>query len=415
MSDNANTTIVILGAGQAGYQTAASLRQAGHVGSITLVGDEPGVPYQRPPLSKAYLLGKIGETALRFRPDTWFAEQRVTRVQETATRIDRANRAVHLASGQVLPYDHLVIATGARNRVPPLPGIELGGVFGIRTLADADALSPRVDQAKHVVVVGAGFIGLEFAAVAAARGTKVHVLELADRPMARALSKPMSQLFDQAHAAWGVTLDYGSSLTELLGRDGQVCAVKTADGQEMPADLVVYGIGVLPNAELAAEAGLAVANGVVVDEHLLTADPHVSAIGDVAAFPSAHAGKLVRLESVQNAVDQAKCVANRLMGLTTRYTALPWFWTDQGDMKLQMAGLADGHDETVALGDPAAKQLSVLCYRDGQLVAVESVNRPADHMAARKILARPGAPTAAQAREPGFDLKAWELATRPAA
>ncbi len=415
MSDHANATIVILGAGQAGYQTAASLRQAGHLGSITLVGDEPGVPYQRPPLSKAYLLGKIGEAALRFRPETWFADQRITRVQDTATRIDRAERVVQLSSGQVLPYDHLVIATGARNRVPALPGIDLAGVFGIRTLADADALSPRVDQAKHVVVVGAGFIGLEFAAVAAARGAKVHVLELADRPMARALSKPMSQLFDRAHAGWGVTLDYGKSLAEILGRDGQVVAVKTADGHELPADLVVYGIGVLPNAELAAQAGLAVANGVVVDEQLLTQDPRISAIGDVAAFPSAQLGTLVRLESVQNAVDQAKCVAGRLMGTATRYTALPWFWTDQGDMKLQMAGLADGHDETVAIGDAEAKQLSVLCYRAGQLVAVESVNRPADHMAARKILARPGAPSAAQAREPGFELKAWELATRPAA
>jgi 3-phenylpropionate/trans-cinnamate dioxygenase ferredoxin reductase subunit len=409
------STIVIIGGGQAGYQVAASLRQEGHTGSITIVGDEPGVPYQRPPLSKAYLLGKVTAAALRLRPPEWFETQQITRVQDEVRNIDREGRSVLLASGAQLPYDHLVLATGARNRVPNVPGVELDGVLGIRTLADADALSPRLADVRHAVVIGAGFIGLEFAAVAAARGIAVHVLELADRPMARALSQPMSELFTQAHAGWGVTLDFKNGLKRIVGDNGRVTGVETEDGRLLPADLVIYGIGVIANSELAAQAGLNVANGIVVDEQLLTNDPSISAIGDVANFPSPHLGTMIRLESVQNAVDQARTVAARLTGKPARYAALPWFWTDQGDLKLQIVGLSEGHDHTVLLGDPAARQLSVLCFRHGQLVAVESANRPADHMAARKILARPAALTAAQASEPGFDLKAWELSSRPAA
>lgn len=407
-----NNSIVIVGAGQAGYQVAASLRQEGFEGAITLIGDEPGVPYQRPPLSKAYLLGKVGRAALRFRPPEFFDEHRITRIEGSATAIDRKRRELVLASGARLTYGHLVLATGARNRVPAVAGIELGGVFGLRNLADADGLSQRLGSAKRAVVIGAGFIGLEFAAVAAARGIAVDVLELGTRPMARALSVVTSQVFDQAHTRWGVRIHYGQSLAAIHGDGGQVTSVELASGEVLPADLVVYGIGVLPNAELAAQAQLTVNNGIVVDAHLLTSDPAISAVGDVVSFSSPWSSQPIRLESVQNAVDQAKAVAARLMGKPASYTALPWFWTDQGELKLQIAGLADGHDETVVLGSIEQRQISVLCFRAGRLVAVESCNRPADHMAARKLIARNTPLSPAEAAVAGFDLKAFEASTR---
>ncbi len=407
--------IVIVGAGQAGYQVGASLRQEGFTGRISLVGDEPGVPYQRPPLSKAYLLGKVAAAALRFRPPEWYEDQRIERIQASVSQIARAQRSVHLSNGTDIGYDHLVLATGARNRVPTVPGIELDGVFGMRTLADADALSPRLATVRHAVVIGAGFIGLEFAAVAAAKGVAVHVLELGTRPMARALSQPMSDVFSAAHSGWGVTLDFGQTVASITGEDGRVTGVETGDGRVLPADLVVYGIGVLPNSELAAEAGLEVRNGIAVDAQLLTSDPSISAIGDAVSFPSPLAAHPIRLESVQNAVDQARNVAARLMGKPTAFAALPWFWTDQGELKLQIAGLSEGHDHTVINGSLETKQLSVLCFRQGRLIAVESCNRPADHMAARKLLARASTLSATEAAQAGFELKAYEAASREVA
>jgi 3-phenylpropionate/trans-cinnamate dioxygenase ferredoxin reductase component len=407
--------LVIAGAGQAGFQTAASLRQAGFAGHITLVGDEPGVPYQRPPLSKAYLLGKIGVTAMRFRPSEWFAQQQVEHVHASVSAIDRAARCVILTTGERLPYDHLLLATGARNRVPPIDGIDLDGVFGIRTLADADALAPRIASARQVVVIGAGFIGLEFAAVAAAKGLSVRVIELGGRPMGRALSEPMSRLFERAHRDWGVAFEFGQTVTRLFGENGNVTGIETGSGERISADLVVYGIGVVPNAELAAEAGLAVDNGICVDEYLLTSDPAISAIGDAASFPCVWSATSARLESVQNAVDQARAVAARLAGSPAPYVALPWFWSDQGDLKLQIAGLSGGHDETVVIGSIEQRQCSVLCFKEDRLIAVESCNRATDHMAARKLLARGTSLSVADAGARGFDLKEYESSTRDVA
>lgn len=405
-------SVVIAGAGQAGLQTAASLRQEGYQGAITLVGDEPGLPYQRPPLSKAYLLGKIELANMHFRKASFFEEQRVTLLHDAVTAIDRTNRRVTLASGGALTYDHLVLALGAHNRMLPVPGAELDGVFGVKTLVDADALAPRLKEAKNAVVVGAGFIGLEFAAVASALGVNVHVLELGERPMARAVSRPMSAAFSAAHQSWGVHLDFHQGLTRIDGDNGKVCAVQTSDGRVLPADLVVFGIGVIPNTRLAEEAGLDVDNGIKVDTQLLTRDPAISAIGDVASFPSHFVERHLRLESVQNAMDQARTVAARLMGKNAPYTALPWFWTDQRDLKLQIVGLGDGHDETVVLRGEVENQMAVLCFRRRQLVAVETLNRPADHMVARKLLARPCRLTSAEAAAQGFELKAYELAAR---
>jgi len=407
------TSVVIVGAGQAGFQVAASLRQEGYEGRITLIGDEPGLPYQRPPLSKAYLLGKIKETALLFRPADYFDTQRITLIHDQATAIDRQNRRVLLSSGDAVTYDHLVLACGAHNRPLPVPGAELQGVFGVKTKQDADVLAPLVKKIRNVVVVGAGFIGLEFAAVAAEQGANVHVLELGDRPMARAVSADMSQLFRQAHEAWGVKFDFRQGLTRIEGSDGKVSGVVTSDGRTLPADLVVFGIGVIPNTQLASEAGLAIENGIRVDANLLTSDSNISAIGDVACFPCLHNGERpTRLESVQNAADQARNVAARLLGKPTTFNALPWFWTDQGNLKLQIAGLSTGYDSTLSLGSAETQQFSVLCFRNEQLIAVESCNRPGDHMAARKILARPPKLTPAEAAAEGFELKAWELANR---
>ena len=406
-------SVVIVGAGQAGFQTALSLRQEGFSGKVVLIGDEPSLPYQRPPLSKAYLFGKVGLDALRFRQEKFYGDHRIEVRHDLVAAIDRTNRSVILGSGTSVPYDHLVLAVGAHNRALPVPGAELDGVLGLRTLADADTLRARLKEAKNVVVVGAGFIGLEFAAVANTLGANVHVLELADRAMARAVTSEMSNLFADAHRSWGVHLEFRQGLSSIEGSQGKVAAVKTTHGGRLPADLVVFGVGVLPNVQLAAEAGLDVENGIRVDAHLVTSDPAISAIGDCAQFPSLEAGGTVRLESVQNATDQARTVAARLAGKPARpYAAVPWFWTDQGDLKLQMVGLVQGCDETVVLGSAEAWSFSVLCFRHKQLIAVESVNRAADHVAARRLLARTSTLSPQEAATLRFDLKAYEALSR---
>ena len=409
-------TVVIVGAGQAGYQTAASLRQKGFTGTITLVNGEAGLPYQRPPLSKAYLLGKLDASRLPLRQGSWYTDQRVDLIHDEAVSVDRHDGVVVLRSGTRLRYDHLVLATGARNRTLEIPGSDVPEVIGMRSQADADRLAPLVVPGTRVVVVGAGFIGLEFASVAAHRGASVHVLDLADRPMARAVSEPVSRFFQDRHQSWGVTFGFGEGVTRIKETEGHVTAVVTTTGRVLPADLVVYGIGVLPNAEIAREAGLRVDNGIVVNADLLTSDPDISAIGDAACFPCAQLGYApTRLESVQNAADQARHVAARLIGATADgYGGLAWFWSDQGDLKLQIAGLADGYEDIVEL--PVADedtQKFVLCFRGDELASVETVNLPGEHMSARRLLSGASAlPTPSDARSPGFDLTAWGRAIR---
>ena len=405
-------SVVIAGAGQAGFQTAASLRQDGFAGRIVIIGHEPGLPYQRPPLSKAYLMGKTTAEALTFRPEKFFADNRIELIAQTrVTAIDRTNKRVALSSSGALDYDHLVLAFGAHNRTLPIPGADLDGVFGLRTLADADAIGAMLADAHEIVVAGAGFIGLEFAAVASALGKSVHVLELADRTMARAISPAMSQLFADAHALWGVKIDFGQGLARIDGDGRRVTGVDTTDGRKRPADIVVFGIGVLPTVAVAAEAGLDIDNGIKVDAMLVTSDPTISAIGDCAAFPSPFADSYIRLESVQNAADQGRAVAARLMGKAAPYSAVPWFWSDQRDLKLQIAGLSIGADRTVVVGNPEERRMSVLCFKRDKLIAVESVNRGSDHVAARKIFGR-GAPALSpeEASTPDFDLKGWAAA-----
>ncbi len=410
------STIVIAGAGQAGFQAAASLREKGYAGRIVLVGDEPSLPYQHPPLSKAYLLGKLDQAALRFRPEAFFADNKIEyRAGIRIEKIERSAGEVVLQGGEAIAYDHLILALGARNRPLPVPGAHLDGVVALRTVDDANMLRGFLEKGGRIVVIGAGFIGLEFASVAAERGADVTVIEAADRPMARVLSKEMSDYFRAAHEARGIRFKFGATAAKLVG-NSSVEAVETADGKLFPADLVLVAIGVIPNTEIAAQAGLAIGNGIVVNEYLKTDDPMISAIGDCAMHPNPYAASgVVRLESVQGAVDQARCVADCLTGHPAPYRSLPWFWSEQGELKLQIAGLTQPHDRTVIRRTMSNEKegVSVYCFRSGRLIGVETVNRPLDHALARKLLAAGGeTPNPEQIASPEFDLKSW-LHTAP--
>src|SRR5579863_8022292 len=400
--------VVIVGASHAGFQLAASLRQHGFEGAIALIGDEAVLPYQRPPLSKDYLDGKIGFDLLLMRPEAFYRDHRIDTLTGTrVSEIDRAGKTVRLASGERLGYGHLVLATGARNRVPALPGIDLDGVCYLRNLAETHELRDRLAAADRIVVIGAGFIGLEFAAVARGKGKHVHIVELTDRVMSRVVSVPTSHFFAEAHRRTGVEFGFGAQAVRIAGHNGQVDHVELAGGERLPADLVLVSIGVVPNGELAAAAGLEVANGIIVNEELSTADVNISAIGDCAAFPCVHAeGHPTRLEAVQNAADHARCVADRIVGKPRPYAALPWFWSEQGPLRLQIAGLTTGHDQAVPRGDVESGEFSVFCYRGGTLLGVESINRPADHAHARRLLAAGRQVTPSEAADPSFDLRA---------
>jgi len=396
---------LIVGAGHAGFQVAASLRQHGFGERIALINDEAHLPYQRPPLSKAYLKGSGGPESLMFRPDKFYRDQNIDLISDRAISIDRAAHKMRLASGSSLDYGHLVLATGARNRLLDIPNANLPDVRYLRILDDSEDLRRRLAASRHVVVIGAGFIGLEFAATARIKGLEVDVVELGSRVMARAVTVEVSDYFQQRHAAAGIRIHLGVQVTSIESDGEKVGGVSLSDGRHIPADLVVVGVGVLPNVELAAEAGLPVASGIIVDDHLLTADPDISAIGDCALFASPRFGGSLRLESVQNATDHARCVAARLTGNAKVYDGQPWFWSDQGDDKLQIAGLTTGYDRVVVRGDPAQKAFSAFCYKADRLVGIESINRAGDHMFGRRLLAANGSITPEQAADPGFDLK----------
>jgi 3-phenylpropionate/trans-cinnamate dioxygenase ferredoxin reductase subunit len=399
-------SVVIAGAGHAGFQLAASLRQHGYGGRVCLINDEAHLPYQRPPLSKAYLKGEGRPDSLMFRPDKFYRDQNIELIGDRAVSIDRAAHKLLLASGASLDYGHLVLATGARNRLLDIPNASLADVRYLRILDESEALRQRIATARHVVVIGAGFIGLEFAATARIKGLEVNVVELGARVMARAVTAEISDYFQDRHTAAGIRIHLGVQATGIESDGTNVTGVSLSDSRHIPADLVVVGVGVLPNVELAGEAGLPVASGIIVDEQLLTSDPDISAIGDCALFASPRFGGSLRLESVQNATDHARCVAARLTGNAKPYDGQPWFWSDQGDDKLQIAGLTTGYDRVVVRGDPAQKSFSAFCYKAGQLVGIESVNRASDHVFGRKILGMNRSIEPEQAADLSFDLKA---------
>jgi 3-phenylpropionate/trans-cinnamate dioxygenase ferredoxin reductase subunit len=408
--------VVIAGAGLAGFQVGAALREMGYPGRIVMVGEEPYRPYHRPPLSKAFLLGTTDTGKLAMRPDNFYADKNIEVLTgRQVVALDRGHHHVALDDGRVLEYGHFVFAVGARNRLLPVHGAQARGVHYLRTLDEAQALKQALAPGRNAVVIGAGFIGLEFAASAAKLGVNVTVFEVADRPMARALSRDMAIIFTREHLRSGVRFMFNTQVLHFLAEGEHVVAVETVEHERVPADIVLIGIGVQPNVEVAAAAGLDVRNGVVVNEFLQTSDPDVSAVGDCAAHPSAFAaGALVRLESVQNATDQGRCVAARLTGKPTPYKNAPWFWSDQGDLKLQIAGLTAGCDQVVIRGDTAGTSCAAFCFKEGRLLGVETVNRPGDHMTGRRLIAQSVALTPAQAADESFDLKGCLSSATPA-
>lgn len=395
--------VVIVGAGQAGCQTAVSLRQANYDGPITLVGDEPHFPYQRPPLTKAYL--RDGDaTALQLRNREFYQAHRIDLMPATRVEaIDREGGAVELSDGQRLPFAHLVLATGSRNRQLSLPGLEARGVLQVRTLEDADLVREHLRPGARLVVIGAGFIGLELASVARAADLAVTVVEIDQRLMRRAVSEEVSAFLLRQHRQAGIEVMLGASVSKVISRGGKASAV-VINGSEIPTDFVVVAAGVVPNTDLAAGAGLEVANGIVVDATLCTADARIHAIGDCAAFPAGEAGARIRVESVQNAVDQAKCVAASITGHKARYAATAWFWSDQGANKLQIAGLTAGADyHHVHVNAP--DKLAVYCFRGGRLLGAETVNSAVDHLVCRKALDMLPSVELAQLEAVKFDLR----------
>ena len=383
--------VVIVGAGHGGVSLASALRASSYDGSITLLSEEADYPYHRPPLSKAFMNSDgstEGEQKLLLEPESFYAEQRIDLRRNARVRsIDVAGSSVRFDSGERLEYQHLVLATGARARTLPLDGCDLLSIETLRTLKDARRIRRKLQGCRSVVVVGGGFIGLEIASTACQLGKQVTVLETAVRIMERAVAPFVSEFVTGRHRDKGIDIVLGARVTGFSGLDGQVIAVR-GEGGEWPADLVIVGAGAIANSELAEAAGIACDNGILVDAQLRTSVPNVFAIGDCAACDNAFAGRRLRLESIQNANDQARVVAQILAGNSeARYHAVPWFWSDQGEVKLQMVGLPTGADDSVLRGNPEQGRFSVFRYRGDSLVAVESVNQPLDHIMSRKLIA----------------------------
>jgi 3-phenylpropionate/trans-cinnamate dioxygenase ferredoxin reductase subunit len=389
--------IVIVGAGQAAAQAAVSLRGLGYDGGLVIVGDEPHPPYQRPPLSKKHLAGALAGDRLALKAEAFYAEAGIDlRLGATARALDPLERRLELEDGTRLPYAKLLLATGSRPRRLALPGADLDGVHRLRTRSDVARFQEELRPGARLVIVGGGYIGLEVAATARELGLDVTVIEAAERLLGRVVSPAVSGFFHDLHAARGVTIRTGIGVAALEG-DGRVARVRLADGEAVAADMVLVAAGGLPNAELAAEAGLPVEDGILVDEACRTGAPDVFAAGDVARFTSRRYGRRVRLESVQNAIDQAKAAAAAMLGESPVYDPVPWFWSDQYETKLQIAGLSAGHGVAEIEGDPASGAFAV-AYRDGaRLLAVDAINWPRRHMEARRALAEPASPAAEKA------------------
>ena len=379
-------SIVVIGAGQAGLQTIMSLRQTGYEGDITLVGDEAFLPYQRPPLSKAYLSGNMERERLFLKPDEFFTENNVTlKLNTSVESLDAAAKSVTLSNGETLSFEYAVIATGSRPRQLNVPGRELANIFNLRGMADIDAMQPHFVEGKKLVVVGGGYIGLEAAAVAAGMGLSVHVLEAAPRLLARVAEPEISDFYTRIHQAHGVTLVTESQMTGFVG-DGAVSGVEMADGSIIDADIVITGIGILPNVEIAETAGLAVENGIVVNEVGQTSDAHIFAAGDCTSHPNDLLGRTMRLESVPNAIEQGKAVASAICGTPKPYHQVPWFWSDQYDVKLQIAGVPTQIDSKVLRGDDSSNSFAWFYFTGDKLTGVTAINRPAEFMAGRMLI-----------------------------
>ena len=400
--------IVIVGAGQAAVQAIDTLRRKGFGGKITLVGDEPWLPYQRPPLSKQYLAGALEPQRLLLRPQRFYEEHSIeTRLGRRVAEIARREQRVRLDDGSTLAYDALLLATGCRSRPLEVPGADLEGVHTLRTIADVDRIRLSLSPGTRLVVVGGGYIGLEVAATARERGLSVTVLEMAARILNRVTCTEVSAFYEAAHARHGVSIHCNTNVQALLAQPAsrQVRAVVTGEGREHPADQVIVGVGAIPNVELALAAGLACDNGVVVDEYCRTSDPAIYAAGDCCNHPSPHYGRRLRLESVDNAFEQGTSAALNLLGLVTAHDKVPWFWSDQYDLKLLIVGIAQGYDSVVLRGDPASRAFSACYLRGGELIALDSINTAKDQMAARRLIAARARPDPGRLADPGIPLK----------
>jgi 3-phenylpropionate/trans-cinnamate dioxygenase ferredoxin reductase subunit len=378
--------IVIIGGGQAGAQACMSLRQGGYEGAITLVSEETALPYQRPPLSKAYMKGELSEERLYFKPAAWYEDQNITvRLGVTAEKIDRENRKVLFDDGGHADFDALIIATGSRARKLPVEGASLDHIYDLRTLADVERIRPNLIDGRKLVIVGAGYIGLEAAAVARQMGLDVTVVEMADRVLARVTSPIMSAFFEQVHRDAGVRLMTNTQLDHLKG-EGAVSSVVLKGGTELPADMVLVGIGILPNEELAREARLDCENGIVVDENARTSDPAIFACGDCSHRPLEQYDRNGRLESVHNAIEQAKLAAAAILDKPRPPVDCPWFWSDQYELKLQIAGLSQGYESTIMRGDPEERKFAVFYLQGAKVIAVDAINSAPEFMVAKKMI-----------------------------
>ncbi len=377
---------IIVGAGHAGVQAAASLREEGYDGPVVLIGEESELPYHKPPLSKTFIKDTQAKPQL-LRGESFYAANNIDyRPGLHVADIDLAGRRLEFAGGAPMVFDRLILATGSRPRRLPIEGAGLAGVVSLRDVADARLIRELSGICADVVVLGGGFIGLEIAATLRAAGRNVTVVEAADRLLGRVVAPPIGAHVRQRLADLGVRIFTGMTVSRLEGENGHVSAAVTSAGERLPAQLVIVGVGVVPNAELAGRAGIAISNGIRVDAQMRTSVPEVLSVGDVASYRHWFTGGDVRLESVQNATDQARLAARTIAGGTDAYAAVPWFWSDIGDMKLQMVGLTAGADSHLVVGEPQENRFCVYHFAGGRLVAIESVNRPADHMLGRKML-----------------------------
>lgn len=397
---------MIIGAGQAAFALAAKLRSLKDERPITILGAEDCYPYQRPPLSKKYLLGEMSFDRLLFRPEAWYGENNVEiRLSTPVEDIDRANKAVRLFDGSTIAYDTLAIATGATpRRLPEVIGGHLAGVFTVRDKADADRLAEEMRPGRRLLIVGGGYIGLEAAAVARHLGLEVTVIEMADRILARVAAKETADAMRAIHLAHGVAIREKTGLSRLIGENGRVVAAELSDGTRLDVDVVIAGIGVTANDALAARAGIETAGGIVVDAFGLTSDPSIYAMGDCAVFD--WKGQQIRLESVQNAVDQAEAAAAAMIGGVEPYRPKPWFWSDQYDVKLQIAGFNLGYDETIVRPGVREGSLSIWYFAKGEFIAVDAINDAKAYVTGKKLLDMGRTPDRTAVADPAFDLKA---------
>ena len=380
-------TGVIVGAGHAAGQTAASLRQKGFSGRIIMIGDEDWVPYQRPPLSKAYLAGELDTERLFFKPEKFWPEHDIETILGVhVDAIDAAAKTLTLSNGHSVHYDKLVLATGSRARELPIPGNKLHGVHYLRNIDDVEKIQPAFKEGARLVIVGGGYIGLEVAAVGRKKGLDVTVLETENRVMNRVVATEISDFFQQMHTHEGVKLELGRRVKEIQG-DEKVTSVKCADGFSVATDICIIGIGIIPNTEVAAAAGIKCSNGIVVDEYCQSSDPDIFAAGDCTRHPNPILGRHLRLESVHNAIEQGKTVAASIVGTPVAYAQVPWFWSDQYNVKLQIVGITEGYDQFVIRGKPDERSFAAFYLQNGKLLAVDAINSPREFMLGKKLVA----------------------------